>query len=97
MLERKSAKFDIALGRQSLVLDDQRFIGNVGWRQNEQTYDGVVLRWRPISKTEVTIGWLRNVNRINGPNQGVQAAYWHGNSYVVNARREFGSFGTAAI
>ena len=28
-------------GRQRIVLDDQRFIGNVGWRQNEQTYDGV--------------------------------------------------------
>ena len=30
-----------ALGRQRLTLDDQRFVGNVGWRQNEQT-----ARWR---------------------------------------------------
>ena len=28
-------------GRQRLILDNARFIGNVGWRQNEQTYDGV--------------------------------------------------------
>ena len=27
-------------GRQRILLDDARFIGNVGWRQNEQTYDG---------------------------------------------------------
>src|SRR5687768_7167578 len=27
-------------GRQRLVLDNHRFIGDVGWRQNQQTYDG---------------------------------------------------------
>jgi hypothetical protein len=26
-------------GRQRIIFDDARFIGNVGWRQNEQTYD----------------------------------------------------------
>ena len=29
----------LTLGRQRIVLDDQRFVGNVGWRQNEQTFD----------------------------------------------------------
>jgi hypothetical protein len=28
-------------GRQRIKLDDDRFIGNVGWRQNEQTFDAV--------------------------------------------------------
>ena len=27
------------LGRQELLVDNQRFFGNVGWRQNEQTFD----------------------------------------------------------
>ena len=27
----------ITLGRQRIMLDDHRFVGNVGWRQNEQT------------------------------------------------------------
>ncbi len=26
-------------GRQLILLDDQRFVGNVGWRQGEQTFD----------------------------------------------------------
>lgn len=30
-------------GRQRIQLDNQRFIGNVGWRQMEQTYDAVNL------------------------------------------------------
>ena len=31
----------LTLGRQRIILDDARFIGNVVWRQNEQTYDAV--------------------------------------------------------
>ena len=64
VLEYKRRDFDLALGRQRLTLDDQRFVGNVGWRQNEQTYDGAALRWRPLAKTELTLAWIGNVNRI---------------------------------
>ena len=32
-----------ALGRQRVMLDNQRFFGNVGWRQNEQTFDALAL------------------------------------------------------
>ena len=31
--------FNAMLGRQRVMLDNQRFFGNVGWRQNEQTFD----------------------------------------------------------
>ena len=31
----------ILAGRQLIELDDQRFVGNVGFRQNMQTYDGI--------------------------------------------------------
>lgn len=31
----------LTVGRQRIVLDNARFVGNVGWRQNEQTYDAV--------------------------------------------------------
>jgi hypothetical protein len=31
----------VTLGRQRILLDNQRFVGNAGWRQNEQTYDAV--------------------------------------------------------
>jgi hypothetical protein len=27
----------LTVGRQRINLDDQRFVGSVGWRQNEQT------------------------------------------------------------
>jgi hypothetical protein len=31
----------VTLGRQRIVLDNGRFVGNGGWRQNEQTFDAV--------------------------------------------------------
>lgn len=31
----------LTIGRQRIILDDARFVGNVGWRQNEQTFDAV--------------------------------------------------------
>jgi apolipoprotein N-acyltransferase len=30
-------------GRQVIQFDDQRFIGNVGWRQLQQTFDSVLI------------------------------------------------------
>ncbi len=37
---RKNAG-NVTLGRQRINIDDQRFVGSVGWRQNEQTFDAV--------------------------------------------------------
>jgi len=31
----------VTVGRQRIVLGNARFVGNVGWRQNEQTFDAV--------------------------------------------------------
>ena len=35
----KGDNFGTTIGRQRIILDDARFVGNVGWRQNEQTFD----------------------------------------------------------
>lgn len=40
-VQYKSKPLTITLGRQRITLDDQRWVGNAGWRQNEQTFDAV--------------------------------------------------------
>lgn len=40
-LQYKSKDVAATLGRQRINLDDQRWVGSVGWRQNEQTFDAV--------------------------------------------------------
>jgi hypothetical protein len=38
-LQYKSKTVTATVGRQRINLDDQRWVGSVGWRQNEQTFD----------------------------------------------------------
>src|SRR5690554_7566998 len=47
-LQLTYAKDDITavLGRQRIIFDNARFIGNVGWRQQEQVYDAVRLGYK---------------------------------------------------
>ncbi len=33
--------YSLIVGRQRIILGNSRFVGNVGWRQNEQTFDAV--------------------------------------------------------
>lgn len=47
-LQLTYAKDDITavLGRQRIIFDNARFIGNVGWRQQEQVYDAMRLGYK---------------------------------------------------
>ena len=54
----------IKAGRQRLIFDNARYIGNVGWRQNEQTYDGYLATNTSIPRTTVNYGFLTNANTI---------------------------------
>lgn len=56
--------FTLTLGRQRFALDNHRFIGTVGWRQNEQTFDGAILSATPMEKTKLTVGFITQANRI---------------------------------
>jgi hypothetical protein len=52
------------LGRQRIILDNGRFIGNVGWRQNEQTYDAARIDIAPTEALSSTYAYVANVNGI---------------------------------
>ncbi|MCK9503185.1 MAG: alginate export family protein [Porticoccaceae bacterium] len=70
-------------GKQRINLDDQRFIGGVGWRQNEQTYDGYRLQYGITSALNLDYSYLYNVNRIFGedsPNSDL-----HGEIHLINS------------
>ena len=54
----------IKLGRQRLILDNARFVGNVGWRQNEQTFDAVSVINKTLANTSVTYAYLDKVKGI---------------------------------
>lgn len=73
---------EIKVGRQKLNLDDQRFIGSVGWRQNDQTFDAAVIKNKSLSGVELLYGYIQDVNRVLGndnPN-----GHWESESHIFN-------------
>lgn len=53
-------------GRQRIALDNHRFIGDVGWRQNMQTYDAAVIENESLPHTSLLYGYIWEVNRVFG-------------------------------
>lgn len=66
------AGLEMTLGRSRLILDNARWVGNVGWRQNEQTFDGVFLRYH-VGPAEMHYAWLHNVNTVTASNVDLDA------------------------
>ncbi|MCX7054420.1 MAG: alginate export family protein, partial [Proteobacteria bacterium] len=92
-LQLKLGTFTGIGGRQRITLDNQRFIGNVGWRQNEQTYDALTFKSSALTKTQLHYSYIANVNRITGPDEGSQPANYHGASHALNGKVDLGAFG----
>ena len=64
-----NAKFDsllARLGRQKIAYSEQRFIGSVDFRQNNQTFDAFSLKFNLLSSSELDYAFVHNVNRIFG-------------------------------
>ena len=85
LLRYKSDKVTATFGRQRINHADQRFIGGVAWRQNEQTYDAVRLQAKAHAKVSLDYAWIANVNRLFGPGDGAQPGDWQGNSHIFKA------------
>ena len=79
------------VGRQRINLDNQRFVGGVAWRQNEQTYDGVLGQLKPLDGLTLTYAYIDNINSIFGPGNGRfdaagNQANIEGHSHLLNAQ-----------
>lgn len=81
------------LGRQRIKLDNERFIGNVGWRQNEQTFDAFTVLNTSFVNTKLTFHYIRNVNRIFGEHHSTRSNT-RLNGYVLHGKYTF-SLGNA--
>ena len=56
----------LTVGRQRVILDNARFVGNVGFRQNEQTFDAVTVVNTSLPDTRLFYGYVWHVNRVFG-------------------------------
>lgn len=79
-----SKDYTLTLGRQRMNLDNQRFVGGVAWRQDEQTFDAVRID-AGFGALKTTYAYVAHVNRIFA-----EAQDWDSDSHLVNATYTFG-------
>lgn len=80
-------------GRQALNLDNQRWIGSVGWRQNDQTLDAAYVTTKPFEGFTASYGYAWRVNRIFGPDN--PAGIWRDNDiHLLRASYDIEKLGT---
>lgn len=70
-------------GRQRIVLDNARFVGDVGWRQNAQTFDSVTLTDKTVDQLSLSYGYLYQINRVFSDRHA--QGDWESDSHVINA------------
>ncbi|MEX1049799.1 MAG: alginate export family protein [Akkermansiaceae bacterium] len=79
----------VKIGRQRLIYDNAAFIGNVGWRQNEQTFDAISFTNQSIQDLTLNLAYIDQVNRIFGSDADNQTANRQDVSseiYLLNTR-----------
>jgi hypothetical protein len=72
-------RFSVTAGRQRLNFDNGRFIGDVGWRQNMQTFDAALIEHRTTDDLSLAYAYIWRVNRVYGADhaQGVYDSRSH--------------------
>ncbi|SJM91480.1 conserved exported hypothetical protein [Crenothrix polyspora] len=75
-------------GRQRIKLDDDRFIGNVGWRQMETTFDSVLLTHnnQQLFGLVVNAGYIGNVQTFTATTENIEAPF-------LNLNYKMGDYG----
>ena len=82
----------LTVGRQEINLDDQRFVGAVAFRQNEQTFDAVRIDNTSLFGLSLTYIYLDRVNRVFGVYSS--QSHFNGNVHLINVAYDLKQIGT---
>jgi len=85
-LQWKGYDTTIRGGRQRIILDNAAFVGNVGWRQNEQTYDGAMITNECVEGLTLFYAYANRANRIFGSDATGALRNFAGDIHLFNAR-----------
>lgn len=74
-------------GRQRIALDNQRFIGNVDWRQMERTFDSVLIQNKSIENLTLNLIYIGQVRTVISTDRPITMP-------LLNFSYKFGRFST---
>ncbi len=93
-LQYKKDGILLKVGRQRIIRNKAAFIGNVGWRQNEQTFDAAQVGYS-TDDFNVTYAYFDQVNRIFGRDAGGPLTEFEGEFHIFDfdTKVNFGKLG----
>jgi hypothetical protein len=65
-LQYATKDLTLTAGRQKIALDDERFVGNVPFRDNAQTFDAIRVELMPLPKLKLDVAYAWSVRSIWG-------------------------------
>lgn len=77
-------------GRQVIIRNDAAFVGNVGWRQNEQTFDAGELAWKS-GTFHASYAYAWRVQRIFGQHANRFGKELEGDFHLLDAGLDLGN------
>jgi hypothetical protein len=80
----------LRVGRQEVVLDNARFVGNVGWRQNHQSFDALAWVGGADLPFGIVYGYVDNINTIT-------AGALRTKSHILNISKDLDGVGKASV
>ncbi len=84
-LQYRTRPLTVTAGRQRIALDDERFVGNVGFRNNAQTFDAVRGEVVPLKGVKLDITYAWDVRTIWGTDgRGARQRGVGGNNVFAN-------------
>ena len=78
------------VGREEIIIGDARFVGNVVWRQNHQSFDAFTFTNSSLDILDWSYRYLNRVNRIYG-------SMFDMASHLINADLKLGKAGKLAL
>lgn len=87
-LQYKGKRATLTLGRQRINIDDQRWVGSVAWRQNEQTFDAVRAEAK-VGPVALDATYAVGQRTIYGADAGPRQSY-KGDFVLLNAAAKLG-------
>jgi len=65
-------------GRQEIIVDNSRFIGNVGWRQNHQSFDAAKIHFTGIENLDLGLTYIAQQRTVAGASRPMSTGHLDG-------------------
>jgi hypothetical protein len=65
-------------GRQEIVVDNSRFVGNVGWRQNHQSFDAATVHFKGVENLDLGLAYITRQRTVTGASRPMSTAHLDG-------------------